>query len=276
MSSLRNIRSDIMLILQKSKLSVDSRLYKKHIEFLIHKYRAAYAYKDFLKTGEIDDDFLQDLGVLVLSPVNSGDDPLVPFTSLQLGKLTLPPTVALPENKGVYRIANASKLTEYYPIKMPRFFELVPGSVLANFDYYFVVNNQLFVKYCRDLINPVLVLLNPMDGFIMNSEYISSGNLIVGQSYTVYNAQVIYNGTPYLPGNTFIVVNGVLIFTGIGQVKLTNMKRAMTLDDPYPIPSHLGAVIAMDILTKEFQIEPQEIGNMKNESQDQLTVLKNA
>jgi len=273
-ASFRDLQSDILLILSKSKLSKDFRIRERHIRFLINQYRSVAIRDQYKKTFQIEPTWLQDFGKVIFTPINSADDPAIPTTSLNLGKFTIPTPVSLPNDKGVFRVASTSKQKTYYPIEMPRFFELVEGSNRANFCYWFRVGNALYTSPCADQGNVVLILDNPLDGYSFFTENVQTGNLLIGIQYVVTDGQIIHNTIPYIIGQTFVAVNTV--FTGNGTVQYVNKKIPRTIDDPYPMSLTMAEFVIIKILTQEFKLEKQEIADIKNDSSDQLTVLQNA
>jgi hypothetical protein len=119
-----------------------------------------------------------------------------------------------------------------------------------------------------------MVLNRPKDAAIINTEFVYSGNLVVGTSYTVYEAQVVHNGLGYNPGQTFTAVNAN--YTGLGKVKTTSRTSAYNEDSPYPAQGDMVRQIILEVLTKEFGIEETKIVDVKNNSEDDEQERKKA
>lgn len=273
MASLYEYRSDIELLAQQLKLSSNSRIGRRQIEFWIRKHRGRGIREEHGRNKYIDPTWLQNMGVTDVTPVNSADDPLIPATSVSLGRFTLPEIISLPYDQGIYRISSASNLCQYYPVDMNDFFLQVPGSITSKQRQYFRVGNVYYLSSCTEQVRPVVLLDDPLDGFVINTERIAQDALIVGESYTVYDTQIIHNSVAYNPGNTFIAAAAT--YAGNGYVKLTNMKRRMTQMDPYPMGITLAEYVTMKIFTEEMQIERETIADVIQDMQDQLIALKN-
>lgn len=262
-----------MLLGEMLKLSKDSRLRGPHIDFLIREHRARAIREEYARNKYIDPSWIQDFGRITVTPVNTGDDPSVPYTSVKLGKITMPQVVSLPLDKGVYRVGHTSKFDRYYYIEADRFFSLVEGSITSKFDYYFRIGTSFYLSPCTTEINIMLILDNPLDGVVLLTENVSQTGLTIGTSYTVYDAQVIHNSVAYLPGTSFTAVNTT--YSGNGTVKYTTQKRAMTDRDPYPMSLTLAEYIVEMIFVKDFQFSKQTVADVINDGQDQLALYQN-
>lgn len=276
----REYASDIQLILQRSTVSKDSRIRLQFILSRMAVHRAKVIHDAWKRAGndDINNEWIQNMGVCNFTAVNSSDDPNVPVGCKNFGKFTIPEVVAFPNDRGVFRVSSASKYNRYYPIEPDRIFDLVEGTERAKFRYVTRIQTALYTnKYERDL-NVLLVLLNPMDGFVLNTEEVTTGNLIyandfrAGETYIVSARSIVHNGVTYGTGQTFIAVTPD--FTGNGVVKFANQKRRMTIDDPYPMSGDTALEVAMNIWTKDFQIEKQEVADIINDAQDQVKALQ--
>ena len=71
-----------------------------------------------------------------------------------------------------------------------------------------------------------MVLENPLNGYIIQTENIPSGSLITGNTYIVTSGIIGYGGSVYAVGQTFVCTNANgLTFTGTGTVKYNLQKR---------------------------------------------------
>lgn len=272
--NLRQYRSNIELIAERLKLSKDSRLSHRQIDFWVHQYRARGIREQFRRDQQISTAWVQDMGVMTVTQVNSGDDPLVTTTSKNLGKITLPQLVDLPEDHAVYRIAKPSNLSVYHLVDFNYMMQLVPGSATSKFDYCARVSQAMYLSPCAAQVRPMLILENPMDGYVIQTEKVAQDALTIGESYTVYGTQVTHNSTAYNPGNTFTAV--ATTYTGNGYVKFTDLKRTMRDTDPYPMSLTLSNFVTMMIFTQEFQVEKQQVADIINDAQDQNLIPQNA
>lgn len=274
MTSLKDITSSIMLVLAKSKLSKDFRVEIRHIQFLVAQYRARGIREEYKRNMQIDPAWLQDLGTVLFTEINSAEDPLIPYTSQKLSKLTIPQVVSLPNDAGVYRVSGSSRQKRYFPITVDRFFSLVEGSIRNMFPYFFRVGTGLYLSELVDEGNVVLILDNPLDGYVLHSENVLSGNITAGDTFMVSDGQIIYNGVVVNANSTFVGVLNITTFTGAGTVQYNLQKRKMTIDDQYPMSLTMAEYIVIKILTQEFKIEPTEIGDIRNEGNDELSLLR--
>lgn len=274
MSSLREYRSDVMLIYERLKLNKNKRLLETHAEFLIAKYRAAVINDDYKANRQIDPATLQDFGLVNFTNVLSPDDPNVPYGSVEYGKLTIPQVVTLPDDRGVFRVASSSKLCEHYPLPSPLFFSVPAGSITAKSRYYTRINDALYIDHYAEQGNVILILDNPMDGVVLLTEYVQPGNIESGISYTVQTGQVLYNGVGYNVGAAFTGIFGITTFSGTGTVKRTVQKRAITIDDNYPLSFKMAERVLLTMFYQEFKIEASQMTDIRNDAQDQLSVMQ--
>jgi hypothetical protein len=272
MASLKNYRSDILLLLQKSKISKDFRVNPRHIEHLINRYRAIAIRQNYSKTLDTDTSWLQDMGSIPTTTVTSADDPIIPISSVTLSKITIPTVVQLPSNAGIYRMSSATKQITYYPVSQPRFFDFVQGSLRTRFDYYFKVGTSIYVNSLVDFLNPILILDNPLEGTIYDTTDKVSGTLVIGTLYQVQSGTIVHNAIQYNAPQTFTAVNSV--FLGTGKVQLVNQIRPFTVDDEYPMSFTLAEMIMLKILTQDFKIEESQVSDIRNDSQDELIVMQ--
>ena len=270
--TLRELRSDILLILSHSKVSKDKRFWEGHIDFLIHKYRARAIRETFQRQGYIDPMWMQDLGVRKTTIVNSAEEREVACGNLALAKLTLPPILSLPDDNGVVRISSTSVQKTFYRIDVERFFDIDPSSIRAKFDYYIRVASSFYFPSLPEEVRPILLLDNPMDGdFFDNTiQYQISPTL----EYNVVDGVVTYNGTTYQPGQGFIGVVDIATWTGPGKVFYKEFRRRLSEDDQYPMTFQIADYISMMILTKDFAIEAKAVADIKNDNADQLTLMQ--
>lgn len=270
MASLKKFRSELELLAEKFSLSVESDIPLPYLEHLVHKYRARGIREQYMRNHEIESGWLQDFGLTTVTQVNSADDPMVSSTSMTFGKVRLPRVVALPEEKGIYSIMGTSKQGQYYPISRQKLM-LIEGGYRAKFNYYFVISDTAYLTPCTTECAMTLILDNPMDGWIFQTEIIGQDQLVIGSSYTVYDTQIMHNSVAYNPGQSFTAAAAT--YSGNGYVKFTNQKRRITEDDEYPMSLTLAWFITKMIFAEEFRVADQRIADVVNDSRDAMNIL---
>lgn len=274
----REITYTIIDILTRHGYTDDSRLDEDQINFMRDNARAQLINLEFDKTKIIDPAWIQDLGFVQLSPVDFNDDSTIPYCECILSKVTLPDTIDLRSpnsgtDSGIKVISSCGK-NQFYPY----FIELLQGipkeHTRNKFHYYFMVGNALYLNKKMDKVRVLAVLLNPSGANNINTEYILSGNLVVGTSYTVYESQIVHNSLGYNAGQTFTAVN--TNYTGTGKVKTTSRTSVYTEDSSYPVQGAMARQIILEVLTKEFAIEESKITDVKNSSADDEAERKKA
>lgn len=255
------------MILSKSKITKGSRFEDLHLLYNVNKYRAKAIVEMYRSTGLINPSWVQDFGVVNFTKVKSVDDPAITNADCLYGKYTVPSIVGLEGDKGVYRVASADKTKKYYPLSFDRFMSLQKDTTRANWNYFTRVGNAIYVHPYIPQGNMQLIIDDPFQGFSINTENVVSGELTIGDSFTVISGSVTHNSIKYISGQSFTAVSAT--FTGSGIVQYTNKKRAMRLTDQYPMDHSLTEFVVMNLLTKEFAIEAKEVADIRNDSQDQ-------
>lgn len=271
MSTLRKYTSATQSILNRFKTGRDEPVKFNFIADRIAVYRAKEIRDSYSRNEELDFQLIQDLGMMPLTLVNSADDPGAPLGCKNMGMMKLPTVVDIPGKKGIWRIASASKQIELEYIEYHLFHDIPSDYVHGKFEYYTLIGNKLYTRKYQANINPLLILDNPLDGFVIDTENIVSGNLIYKTSFTkaedykVIDAPITHNGVQYAVGATFTAVNPD--YTGVGTVQLVNQKRRLNFDDPYPMTNTMFYIVFINILTKDFQIAKQQAKNIVNNGQ---------
>jgi hypothetical protein len=268
----------IINILTRFGFTDDSRLDPDQIAFLRDNVRSQLIHAEYNQTKVVDNAWMQDLGFLNLTPVNFNDDNSIPFCECIVSKVTLPDNISLynpqsSSDSGLKLISSCgTRQFYYYPIEL---LAQIPKEHVRNkFYYYYKIGNAYYINKQMDKVRAIMVLNRPKDAAIINTEFVSSGSLVVGTSYTVYEAQVVHNGLGYNPGQTFTAVNAN--YTGLGKVKTTSRTSAYTEDSQYPVQGDMARQIILEILTKEFAIEETKITDVKNSSEDDEQERKKA
>lgn len=258
------------MILTKSGYTDDSRLDEDYIGYKVDEYRAIGIRQTFSRHPVIEPIWVQDLLLTDTTPVNTSDDDSVAICRCEMSKVTLPPIVSLSaqasntNDVGVVDILSGCGTYNHFYRPIHQLQLLTSDDPTDKFHYYWKIMNTYYFRYKEKKIRPMLILERPLDGFINDNEYKTV--LTVGLVYEVVEGQVVHNSLAYQKGQTFTAVT--TSFTGNGKVKLNNRKRQMTGNDPYPMSHTMTEMVVLSILTKEYQIEKQQIADIRNDGQD--------
>jgi len=152
-------------------------------------------------------------------------------------------------------------------MRMTQWNYIPSDSTWSLFKYYDRRNTDLYVNTIVDKLSFTGLLLDPADGYLINSAPVASGGLVSGTVYLVKYGQVIYNNVVYAENSTF-TANATATFTGNGTVYLNSQARAYRDTDPFPASGEMIRQIELEILTKEFKIEANQIPDIINDSVD--------
>lgn len=272
MPTLKEITDDLKLVIQRNELSDDFRITTEWLQRLINKYRARGIRETFLRNREINQTWVQELGNIKTTKVTSDDDPNISGCDCIFGKFTIPTPVYLPSDKGVYRVGSACKTKKYFPTTIERFMYFSNDSFRANHKYYFRIGNAIYMAPFIKDASIQMIMEDPFDGFVLNTENISSGNLIVGESYQVVSGSIVHNSTTYTKDEIFTAANTT--FTGNGVVQFENQKKSFTNTDQYPVDDTMLEYIFLKILGQELRIEERKIADIRNDAQDESERLQ--
>lgn len=266
---------EIISILRKFGYTDDDSLDESFIGFLIDEKRAKEIRDSYNRNPEIDPVWVQDYGIFDLTEVNYADDKALSFLKCKLYKATLPPVVSFSNsltntgNLGMNGIYSADAGTEYYYKNFTEFiFALnkVSDSHPARlFQYYTQLQRSIYATKGNKLRGQ-LILERPLDGYVMRTENVLSGQMTLNDTFVVISGTIVHNGNNYATGNTFVAVSPN--FTGSGVVQYLNQKRKMTNEDEYPMSNSQMEMVMLKLLTQEFKIEEQQVVDYRNNSQD--------
>jgi len=254
----RELKFDILRLLQNSKLVDDSRLSQRHIGAKIHQYRADGIQKRYELKGEIEPIWLQNLGTpavktrttttstvaattssetarkipitietittpaksyVEFTKINSADDPLVQGCDCILGKLRIPEIVSLPGSKG------STHDKGIYRVSMAS----------RQIPYHPTTINRFY-------------------GFVHGSH-----RSMQNYYWKIGNDLYIH---PYKKkGNIILILDNPL-------------DAGITQDDPYPISYTLVEFIIMKLLTQDFNIEAKMAADAKNDAADTMIAMQ--
>lgn len=265
---LLSFRSDIILVLQKSRVSKDSRINERHIQFLIDKYRAVGIRQDYKRNETIDPAWILDTGVIQFSAVNSGEDLPISTRTVVLGKYTLPSSVvALPDHLGLIRVSSSSRRTTYHYTSAANFFSIPEDSDFKNNNYCFQIGDALYTHPNAEWGNIQFIPASPLLVPVLQTD--KPVLLIIGQNYIVNDGNIMHAGTTYYTGQVFTATEED--YTGEGDLRAVNKTRPRTVNDYYPMDMTLSEFVSMKIFSNEFSLEPKEVADIKNDNADQLS-----
>jgi|SRR6187399_394937 len=268
----KNIIDSLFEILTRFKRTDETRIDEDWLSYKIDSVRADLIVKQYAATGILDQTWLSDLGVVDFHKTNYADDPTVQV-SCNIGKATIPQVVSLVttdanNDLGIFSVTSLANSNQYYPKRMFSWRYTPSEHTNSLFNWYWRINTQLYIS------NPdvtqlriVGVFLNPEDCYLNSTTPIVSGSLVNGTNYTVKGGQVIYNNVVYSNNGTF-TANATATFTGSGLVYLTSATSSYRDVDPYPASGEMIRDIELEILTKEFAIEKNQIADVRNDSVD--------
>lgn len=267
---------DVLTILEMSKITATSRHEQEYIEKKIADYRALFIQEEYYKTQTINPLWIQSYGKFDFINVNSADEEIGIDTSICFGKKDLPPVVALPNNLGYYYLSLPAKQQKIYLITRDMLMQMISigDDRLQSFQYGVIEHRSLLVYPYIASGNASLIAENPRDCYVFRTEKVLSGSIATGISYTVYGAQILYNGATYNIGDTFTGVATITTFTGNGYLKFTTLKDSFRYSDHYPMDAAMATKVIVKLLTTDFQIEGKMIADLIQDGQDQLSYLK--
>lgn len=283
MPTKKNIKDSVTILATRFNLTDDSRLDPDYIGLLVEQARATLILNEYNITGVLNPDWFIDFGLLDMTKVNIADDPNVTFCECDITKTEIPETIHLTKlgegnlDLGLKVISACGKNSfTIYPIE---FWKDVPKDhVRAKFSYYDRFGRMLYsnklAKHLRFIGIPATT-----EGLIIKRTLpVISGSVKSGVTYMVKGAtgSVTYNSIVYLPDATFVGVSGTTTFTASGssQVFHNDFQVEMTENDPYPCSSNMAREIVVEIMTKEFQIEKQQVTDVINDSADDVIKIQ--
>lgn len=277
----KNIIDSILIILTRFQRSDESRFDEDWLSYKIDQVRAELIIKQYAQTNVIDYAWLSNVDLLNMYKVNRADNNTVDCC-FDISKTTIPQTITL-QNKdgnldlGIYSLVSATSsggITTYYPERMSLWGYRPEGHTSGLFGHYARVNTSLYVDRIVNKLKLTAILLSPEDGYLINSAPVPSGSIVLGVAYYVVGSQIYYNGAIYQPCTTFIgaVAPGQMVvnpnYSGSGTVYLNAQVASYRDVDPYPAGGEMIRMIELEILTKEFGIERQQIEDIRNDSKD--------
>lgn len=268
--------SDLEIVLKASRVSKDSRINRSFLHSRMCTYAGEEMRQSFRRNGYINPQWINDYGAVDVAEISSSEIPGLIKSGITLGKFRIPAVVALDDNRGIHSVYGDISGNEYYQISESEFRQKLRADknlITKFFNYFFAQGQNVYVyPYIRNL-RVKLIPVNPMEGYIIQTHKPVSGELVpasewtLGEEYIVTAGTINHNGTIYSAGQSFIAQSPN--YTGNGILEFKNKKRHLTLEDEYPITTDIFEAISMKIWMKDFQLERNEIADIKNDGADQ-------
>lgn len=272
----KNVIDSILILLTRFGFTDDQRYDEDWLSYKIDQVRAELIIKEYPVTNIIDPSWLSNLGLLTFHKVNRADDNSI-TCDCDISKTTIPQLISL-KNKdgnidlGLYSLISPCGKTSYFFKRSSQWRYTPPEHTLSLFGYYDRMGTTLYVNKVVEKLKSTGILLNPEDGYLVNSAPVLSGSIVTGTVYLVKYGQIIYNNIVYGPNTTFIGVSvmgaPVTTFVGSGVVYLNSQVASYRDIDPYPASGEMIRMIELEILSKEFGIESQMVADVRNDSKD--------
>ena len=211
--------------------------------------------------------------------MNLADDPHITFCCGDVSKVFIPNVVSLRSgydsnvDLGLFSVISARGTKEYTLFPMTTWRIIPKEHIRSKFNYYDRVNTALYINKKVTSLRILAVLENPEDGYIIQSEPIASGSLVNGTVYVVVGSQIVYNATVYQANDTF-TATATTTYAGNGKVYLNDQLQEITNNQPYPVSADMARMIELEILTKEFGLEAQQVTDVINDSVDDQQQVK--
>jgi hypothetical protein len=149
----------------------DSDVSESFVLSRLNSYRADFIAQDVSLTGMVSTSWLQDLPLYTTEKINSGDDPEVTIASVTLGKITIPDVVNLNDDLGIWKVLSPSQQYPYTPVDPVQLFMMISlgKDIYKDYGYYFRKGTSLYIYPYNDRLKLTLLLMNPMDGQVLDS-----------------------------------------------------------------------------------------------------------
>jgi hypothetical protein len=274
--TLEQIINDIRVILRAT--TDDSRLVDSHLLRKILNYRSIFVVESFLQTGSMNTNWVQRLGNKTLTPVSSSDNPNIPEGTVKFGKVTLPNVIPVGPERGIYRISDTQRQKQVYIVTWPMLMHMISGldARLNLFRYYVNIGNEYYVYPFTNEIDIMLILDNPLDGYSFSTERIQLADVLDGIEYFIISGSVKeVNGgiTTIYSKNSSFTASEMALYSGDGKIRKYDQVVSETYNKEFPVDSFMAQRIVLEILTKDFAIERQNVSDVVNDSQDQVKIL---
>ena len=268
---------DIINILTHFGYNGDIRIDPEWLNNKRDQTRAYLITQEFKRVGFVNPSWYQDLNLLQFTPIVASDIDYGICGSCPVSKTNLPPTISLfnPDNQNEdngFKLISPCGTTQYFYYPLDVLKQIPSEHPRLKFAYYWEIGTYLYVNKKVDKLRSIAILQRPSDANNISNLIVASGSLVVGTVYKVVNFQIVHNGLGYNVGQTFTAVNAN--YTGQGAVVLANPVLAFDENTTnYPVDGEMARLITLEILTKEFGLEKQQISSYKNDLGDDATQI---
>ena len=260
-------------ILEHSQVTDESRHNDEYLLDKIFYYRALVIGEENRKSLRFDSNWLSETGTLEGTEVYSGDVPEITSGDIVFSKFQLPTVVPLKNNMGYFNLFSLSQNKKIYRVDSLADIMnwiMVNDTRVINFTHAAIIGSDAYVFPAINKMQAQLVMENPLNGKIKQTQKVLSGSIVAGETYVVNLAQIIYNSVLYSPGDTFTGVSLATTFTGNGSVYYNNRVRSVRYSDRFPISTNMFRDIITMLMQVEYGVEmkmiPDEINDSKAES----------
>lgn len=162
-------------------------------EFLINRintYRGSTIENQNQRFSKFDKNWIQDLGALETSTINSADDPYIKKTSVALSKIEIPQTIEL-NGLRTLNVRTGSKHRTISEISMDRLFNMIQlkDEMLGNLHTYFRIGQSIYVYPLMRYVSVSGILQNPLEGYT-TKELVDQNGLIISPAGTKRNLTI--------------------------------------------------------------------------------------
>ncbi len=246
---------------------------------LIDKVRAQMIVADYDENGIVRQEWLSDLGIVEFHRVNFPDDPNVTYCDCDISKAFVPKVISFTgeggnPDIGFKAIMSVCGKWKYYPKAIELWKDIPAEHPFSLFKFYSRIDTAMYVNKQVEGLRIIAVLETPEDGYIINSEPVTSGNLVAGTEYIVKYKQITYNFITIPINGTFIAQAGLTTYAGTGTVYVADQLVQLSRNQPYPVSMNMARQIILELLTKEFRIAAGEIPDVLNDSENDETKAK--
>lgn len=167
----------------KNALEDDRSLDELWLLNKINMYRTVFIYQDFLVNQEIKPAWVQRLRKQPVKKVTAADDPAIVVSSIQLGKVTIPSLLSLPDDQGLIRVSGSSGITSFDQIDFDTLMLKLNfnESRMGEFGYCSRIGNDLFLYPLTREIQALLIVDDPFSIQVLGSDNILRDMLVTDE-----------------------------------------------------------------------------------------------
>ena len=155
----------------KGAIDDDSDLEEMWILHKINRYRAVHVEAEYRRNNEIDPVWLQRVPKFDFTKVTAADDPAVIYSSIELGKATIPSVIKLPYDQGLYRVSGIAGVTQFEPIDFNTLMMRLDVGEERNgeYGYYSRIGNNIYISPYLMQGSAIIIADNPLDVQILEN-----------------------------------------------------------------------------------------------------------